>query len=124
METKTAAEEIGLEYEEVDGYLLPKLELEPPRKDIGKYGRMRRKFLMEHRNPAYIGMLLEETLNDHLIEVDEQAGEMMEQLMSKMAAAEGVTEKLKAEDQMKWVGLMNSIRQSAEEIVLEELVYS
>ena len=124
MEKKETFWENGLEYEEVDGYYLPKLKLAPPRKEIGKYGRMRRKFLMEYREPLYMSMVLQETLNDHLIEVDERAEQIMEHLVKRMAESEGVTETLKAENQMKWVGLMNSIRQSAEEIVLDELVYS
>ena len=94
-------------------YLIPDLTV-PESPKIGKYGMLRRTFLREHRDGIYTGMLLEGTLNSHLEEVDARANRMMDKL----------TEQMKAEDQMKWVQLMNSIRNSAEEVVLRDLIYA
>lgn len=90
---------------------------------VGRYGMLRRRFLRENRNGTYTAMLLTGKLNQHLEEIDCQANEMMETLTAQMAKQEGVNESLKAENQMKWVGLMNNIQAAAEEIVLKELVY-
>ena len=87
-------------------------------------GMLRRTFLREHRDGIYTGMLLEGTLNSHLEEVDAQANRMMDKLTAQMKTLNGVTEQMKAEDQMKWVQLMNSIRNSAEEVVLRDLIYA
>ncbi|MGI6072743.1 MAG: TnpV protein [Lachnospiraceae bacterium] len=103
-------------------YLIPDLTApEAPR--IGKYGMLRRSYLRDHRDGIYTGMMLSGKLNSHLEQIDRQANEMMETLTLHMAETQGVTESLKASDQMKWVGLMNNIRHSAEEIVLTELIY-
>ena len=91
--------------------------------EVGRYGMLRRRFLRENRNGTYTAMLLTGKLNQHLEEIDRQANEMMETLTAQMAKQEGVNESLKAENQMKWVGLMNNIQAAAEEIVLKELVY-
>ena len=105
-------------------YLL-KEELEAPEAPkVGKYGMLRRSYLQTHRNAYYTGMLLSGRLNAHLEKIDRQATEMVEQLMARMAREQGVTEELKASDQMKWVGLMNNIRAAAEEMALTELVYT
>ena len=85
---------------------------------------LRRSYLQTHRNAYYTGMLLSGRLNAHLEKIDRQATEMVEQLMARMAREQGVTEELKASDQMKWVGLMNNIRAAAEEVALTELVYA
>jgi hypothetical protein len=114
---------MNLTYRTEGDYQLPNLEV-PDAPRVGKYGMLRRSFLRDHRQAIYTGMLLSEKLNPHLEEVDRRSNEMMEQLTTQMAQTEGVTEQLKATDQMKWVGLMNNIRQRAEEIVLTELVYS
>lgn len=90
---------------------------------IGKYGDLRKKFLKENRRGTYSEMLLEGTLKKHLLEVQEEAMERMERLTEQMAKREGVTEELKAKDQMAWVGRMNNIRNRAEEIVNSELIY-
>ncbi len=81
-------------------------------------------FLRSHRKALYTGMMLSDRLNRHLEEVDKAANTMLENLMSKMAQEQGVTEDLKASNPMRWVGLMNNIKASAEEVVLKELVYS
>ena len=91
---------------------------------LGKYGRLRRRYLKQHRRTLYTNLLTTCTLNRHLAEVDCAANERMERLVAQMAARQGVTEVLKSTDQLKWVGQMNNIRQAAEEIVLSELVYA
>ena len=104
-------------------YLLPNLTV-PEAPKVGKYGMLRREYLRKNKNGIYTGMLLSGKLNGHLEEVNRQATEMVENLTAQMAKAEGVTEQLKATDQMRWVGLMNNIRASAEEVALRELVYA
>ena len=96
-------------------YLIPDLTV-PESPKLGKYGMLRRTFLRKHRDGIYTGMLLNGTLNSHLEEVD--------RLTRQMAEKQGVTERLKAEDQMKWVQMMNSIRHSAEEVILNDLIYA
>ena len=104
-------------------YLLPNLTVpEAPR--VGKYGMLRRSYLKNHRSGIYTGMMLSGKLDGHLVEIDRQAHEMVERLIEQMAAQQGVNEQLKATDQMQWVGLMNNIKASAEEIVLRELIYN
>ena len=108
-----------------DGMYYPNLELpeeETPR--YGKYGRMRRTYLREHHEGLYTGLLLSGKLNAHLNEIDNTVHARMELLTKQMAAAQGVTEDLKAKDQMAWVGAMNNIRNAAEEIILTELIYT
>lgn len=104
-------------------YLLPDLNV-PESPKIGKYGMLRRSYLREHRDGIYTGMLLSGKLNGHLEEIDRTASEMMNRLTTELAKAQGVTESLKASNQMKWVDLMNNIRNQAEEIVMAELIYS
>ena len=117
------ASNMELTYRQEGDYLFPNLSVpEAPR--VGKYGMLRRTFLRRNRNGIYTGMQLTGKLNAHLEEIDRQATEMMGQLVAQMAREQGVTEDLKAQDQMKWVGLMNSIRAAAEEMVLRELIYS
>ena len=104
-------------------YLIPDLTV-PESPKLGKYGMLRRTFLREHRDGIYTGMLLNGTLNRHLEEVDRQAQKMLDDLTEQMKALNGVTEQLKAEDQMRWVQMMNSIRHSAEEVILNDLIYA
>ena len=107
-----------------DGIYYP--DLLPPEEDTptyGKYGRMRLTYLQEHHEGLCTDLLLSGKLNAHLNEVDDAAHQRMELLTRQMAEAQGVTENLKAQDQMKWVGAMNNIRNAAEEIVLTELIY-
>lgn len=96
----------------------------PESPKLGKYGMLRRTFLREHRDGIYTGMLLNGTLNSHLEEVDRQAQKMLDDLTEQLKALNGVTEQLKAEDQMRWVQMMNSIRHSAEEVILNDLIYA
>ena len=113
---------MAVTYRTEGDYQLPNLTV-PEVPTVGKYGMLRHSYLRNHRNGIYTGMLLSGKLNSHLEEIDRQASEMLENLTTQMAQRQGVTESLKASDQMKWVGLMNSIRASAEEMVLTELVY-
>lgn len=94
---------------------------ESPR--AGKFGRPRNTFLREHRSAIYTGMLFSGKLNAHLEEIDRQANEMLDRLVWEYAAAERITQELKANDQMAWVQVMNGIRSRAEEVVLSELIY-
>lgn len=115
----------NLNYTMQNGYNLPNLILPPqPEVTLGKYGRMRRKYLEEHRKVFFLNLLTSCTLNEHLLEIQETATQRMEQLTQQMAKTEDVTESLKASDPMRWTGLMNNIRHRAEETVLAELVYS
>ena len=89
-----------------------------------RFAKMRQRYLREHRNGIYTGMFLDGKLEAPLKEIGDAAEEMLERLVEEMKRAEGVTEKLKAENQMEWVGRMNSIRSRAEEIVLNDLIYN
>lgn len=104
-------------------YLIPDLEA-PEAPKIGRFGTLRHKYLRSRHRGIFDGMLLEGSLNPHLEQIDRQANEMMERLTAQMAQAEGVTEALKARDQMAWVRAMNSIKNRAEEIVLNDLIYA
>ena len=107
-----------------DGLYYPDLRIaEGTHYEIGKYGRMRWEYLKNYHIGEYIKLLMNERLNEYLHEVDTQCYERLELLVEQMKAGTGITEELKATDQMKWVGLMNNVRSSAEEIVLKELIY-
>ena len=122
---KTIFEEMGGTYRQVGDYFIPNITLpDDGEYQIGKYGRMRRSYLKEYRKILYNNYVLEGTLFKHLAEIDQACNECMEILVSAMAKQEGVTEALKAADQMEWIRCMNSIRNRAEEIILTELVYA
>ena len=122
---KSLFEEMGGTYRQVGDYFIPNLVLpDTGNYQIGKYGRMRRSYLKEHHPILYNNYLLEGTLFKHLAEIDQDCNERMEIVVSAMAKQEGVTEALKAADQMEWVRRINSNRNRAEEIILNELVYS
>lgn len=115
----------GLTYTKVGDYYLPNLVLkEQPDTPIDKYGRMRLRYLKEHRKGLYTSLLLTEKLYPHLLEIDKTANERMDILMQQLMKAAGVTEELKVADQMKWVGLVNNCKAQAEEIILHELIYN
>ena len=121
---KSIFELMGGTYTRVGDYLLPNLTIdESEQQPIGKYGRMRKRYLKEHRPVLYTNLLVTGNLDQHLAEIDEACKERMELLTRQMASQEGVTEALKVSDQMEWVHGMNSIRSRAEEIVLHELIY-
>ncbi|MDO5545868.1 MAG: TnpV protein [Eubacteriales bacterium] len=112
-----------LTYRQNGDYLIPNLELsEQPVKPLGKYGRMRKTYLKEHRPILYSQMLLSEKLYPHLLEIDETANSRLEQMIPELAKAAGATEALKASDPMRWVGLMNNCKAQAEEVILAELI--
>ena len=124
MERYIFDENNGLWYELVGDYYLPMVTVQQmDAEKIGIWGERRRKFLREHMKVTYNGMLLTGMLEEHLIKVNEVAEEMFDLLVKQMAANEGLTEKLKAEDQMAWVQSMNNVRARAAEIVREELIY-
>ena len=107
-----------------DGAYYPDLGLaEGTDYPIGKYGRMRRKYLQEYREVEYLRLFLHGGLNEHLHSVDEECEQRMEVLIEQMMERWGVTEQLKVKNQMEWVGMINNIRYSAEEVVLKEIVY-
>ena len=114
-----------LTYTKVGDYYIPDLTLDDDTEyEIGVYGRMRQRFLKEHHHGTYTRLLLTGKLGKHLASIDAACREYMDFLIPAMAKQEGVTEALKASDQMEWVGRMNSIRNRAEEIVLQALVYA
>lgn len=104
-------------------YRLPNL-IPPESPKVGKYGMLRHSYLRKHQEGLYTGMLMKETLNAHLEEVDREANRMLEQLTTQMAQEQGVTEELKAQDQMLWVQRMNNIRQAVEEQIFQDLIYT
>ncbi len=123
---KSLYEQLGGTYHESeDGLLYP--DLLPPEEGApayGKYGRLRLTYLREHHEGLYTGLLLAGKLNAHLNGIDEDAHSRMELITRQMAAAQGITEELKARDQMAWVGAMENIRNAAEEIIYSELIYT
>ena len=117
--------ENNLTYTQMGDYLIPNLVLtEQPDRDLGKYGRMRRTYLREHRPGLFNRLTLKGQLFSHCLEIEDAANERLEQMMPKLAKAAGATEQLKASDPMQWVGLMNACKAQAEEIILTELVYN
>ena len=122
---KTIFEEMGGTYRQVGDYFIPNITLpDDGEYQIGKYGRMRRSYLKKYRKILYNNYVLEGTLFKHLAEIDQACNERIENIISAMAKQEGVTEALKATNQMEWVRYMNRIRNRAEEIILTELVYA
>ena len=116
-------EKNGMSYTLHGDYYLPDLVLREEEPIYGKYGMLRKQFLKEHRSAGYQYLLLTGKLNEHLNQTDQEAREQVETLMEQMTEKQGVTEELKAQDQMKWVRLMNNIKASAEEIVLKNMIY-
>ena len=106
-----------------DGIYYPNLVSTNEEPHYGKYGMLRRTYLKEHRPAKYSLYMLEDRLTAHLNAVDDEAKDRMDTLVSQMMDKQGVTEELKARDQMAWVETVNNIRNAAEEIVLKELVY-
>ena len=115
-------EQNGINYELRGEQYYPLLEL-PEQKEIGKYGRLHLEYLKAHRKGRYTNLLSEGTLNQRLFEIDVEAKTMVENIITKLAAERGIDEDLKARDMLHWVAEMNSVKVSAEEIVLREVVY-
>ena len=121
---KTIFEEMGGTYTQVGDYLLPDLKLpEEEQQPIGVWGQRHRRYLKEQRRATYAALFTGGKLNSCLADIDRQAEEMFLRLVKQMAEAEGITETLKANDPMEWVGRMNNIRNKAMEIVNSELIY-
>ena len=112
-----------MQYIRAGEYFIP--DLEPPEepRPIGKWGRMRREYLKEHKPIQYNCLLLSGKLWTHLADLNEQAQDRLDRIIEQMKTAEGITEDLKANDPMAWVGAMNNIRNRAEEIILQKLIY-
>lgn len=123
---KSIFEKMGGTYRRKGDYLLPNLSLPPDAEDyqIGKYGRLRKQYLKELRRALYTCMMTDGTLWKHLAEIDRSCNDRLEIIETAMMKQEGVTEALKASDQMEWVRRRNSIRNRAEEVILTELVYA
>lgn len=115
---------MNVTYTTVGNYQIPNLVMDAqPEGTIGKYGRMRKRYLEEKHDGTFTALVLSGKLTEHLLEIDRMAREQIEATVSQMAAIEGVTERLKVANQMEWLRSMNSIRARAEEIVIREVVY-
>ena len=120
---KTLYETLGGTYREVNGRLVPELELpEQTNYQIGKYGQFYLDFIKNHRRGRYTTLLTEGNLNVQLHEIDIEANETLETIIPRLAAERGIDENLKARDMLRWVAEMNNIKASAEEIVLREVI--
>ncbi len=115
-------EKLGGTYKQVGDYLLPDVEV-PESPQVGFWGMQRRKYLLEHQQALYTAMFISGKLADHLQEIDRSATQMFDQLVEQLKSRNGITEQLKATDQMKWVRRMNAVRHEAAEIVAKELIY-
>lgn len=117
-------ERMGVTYHWEGDFLIPDLVLSDTTDyHVGKYGRMRHRYLKEHRRVLFNIMLTNETLSKHIADIDAACRERLDTLIPAMAKQEGVTEELKATDQMEWVRRMNNIKNRAEEIILQEVVF-
>ena len=114
----------GLDYVLAGDYYIPDLKLPEESRPIGRWGRIHRAFLKEHRPGRYNELLLSGTLWTYLADLNDQADDRLACIISQMQAAEGITEELKAHDPLAWVGAMNSIQSRAEEIILSEMVFA
>ena len=122
---KTIFEEMGGTYTLVGDYYLPNLiPAEQEETEIGLWGQRHARYLKEHHKVLYVNLLTSGKLSSYLAEIDKQAEDMFFRLVKQMAEREGVTEKLKADNQMEWVGRMNNIRSRATEIVNAELIFA
>ena len=113
----------NLNYMKTGDYQIPNLTLSDT-PQIGKYGRMRREYLKNHRPILYNRLILSEKLYQHLAEIDQTANRRMAQLMDELTKSNGLTEQMKSENQMLWVQTMNNLKSQAEETILTELIYS
>ncbi len=113
-----------IEYDRCGDYLFPNLAIEETGQSIGKYSRLRKQYLKEHRSALYSTLLLSGELYQHLAEIDQACNERLDCIISQMKKQARITEQLKAADQMRWVREMNNIQAAAEEIILQEMIYS
>ena len=115
--------ENGIDYILVGDYYIPDLKLPEENRPIGRYGRLHREYLKQEHPARYSSLILTGKLWTYLADLNEQAEERLDLIMEQMKAAEGVTEELKAQNQLEWVGRMNNIRNRAEEIINSEMIY-
>ena len=120
---KSTFEQMGGTYRQEGDYILPNLAV-PESVPVGIWGQRRRQYLREHRKALYNALLLSGKLDSHLTDIKQQAEDMLSQFIKQMAAQEGISEQLKADSQMEWVGRMNNIRAAAEEIVNTEIIFA
>ena len=118
-------ERTGIEYNLVNGYYIPNILLPKPRRtgNIGKYGRMRARYLKEHKKAEYSLMLIENELTSHLLDIDDICRERVDLLIKQIAEKENVNEELKEKNQLEWVACMNNIKNRAEEIIANEIIF-
>ena len=115
--------ENGIDYILVGDYYIPDLKLPEENRPIGRYGRLHREYLKQEHPARYSSLILTGKLWTYLADLNEQAEERLDLIIEQMKSAEGVTEELKARNQLEWVGRMNNIRSRAEEIINSELIY-
>ena len=118
-------ERTGIEYNLVNGYYIPNIVLPKPRRtgNVGKYGRMRARYLKENKKVEYSLMLIENELTSHLLDIDDVCKERVDFLVKQFAEKENINEELKAQNQMEWVAQMNNIKNRVEEIIANEIIY-
>ena len=118
-------ERTGIEYNLVNDYYIPNIVMPKPRRtgNVGKYGRMRARYLRENKKVEYSIMLINNELTSHLLDIDDICRERIDILVKQMAEKENVNEELKANNQIKWVQMMNNIKNRVEEIVINEIIY-
>lgn len=118
-------ERTGIEYNLVNDYYIPNIVLQKPRRtgNVGKYGRMRARYLRENKKAEYSIMLINNELISHLLDIDDICRERIDMLVKQMSEKENVNEELKANNQIKWVQMMNNIKNRVEEIVINEIIY-
>ena len=122
---KSLFEQMGGTYREENGYLIPNLTLpDEEQVEIGIWGQRHLRYIKQHHKVQYVNLLTSGTLNGYLADIDKQAEDMLFRLVEQMAEREGVTEQLKVDNQMEWVGRMNNIRNRAKEIVNTELIFA
>ena len=117
---------MNIEYTKVKDYLIPDIEVSPENKNvnIGKYGRLRERFLEEHKPSLYDHLVASEEIASHLSKLDKEARSYLNRLIKEIAEQEGVTEELKSRNQIEWIQKMNNIKNHAEEIVMNDLIYN
>ncbi len=120
---KSTFEKNGGTYIRVGDYYIPNLQAPKTNARIGKYGRLHKKFIKENHPAMYTALMLSGNMSDYLHQVDSKAKKELSRLMSLLAEKQGITEQLKAENQLKWVGLMNNIKAQAEEKIYSDIVY-
>ena len=118
-------ERTGIEYNLVNDYYIPNIVLQKPRRtgNVGKYGRMRARYLRENKKAEYSIMLINNELISHLLDIDDICRERIDMLVKQMSEKENVNEELKANNQIKWLQMMNNIKNRVEEIVINEIIY-